>query len=766
MPVAVVIGRRLLEALPAPYGSELLGQYAHAIETAQPIVLDAYRYPDASRAGDRNFDIRIAPVGDILYCFFRDATSRVKGLRDLAASEARYRLLAENATDIVAQADMNGILQWVSPSVTQVLGWTPDALVGHPIFEFLHPDDLPAIKQAQPQIAHGGVINFEARMRTADGGYRWIASHVRPLVDESGECIGRVAGWRDVQEQHEAVEALQQSEERFRLLAGHATDVVYAAGLDRRVTWVSPTVTHTLGWSPEELVGTVMADLLHPDDRAATEPDRSSVYAGKEVAIPVGGYVVRFLSKSGEYHWMANRITILSDPEGRRSGIVGSMTLVDDLVEARQRAEADEALLRAIADASFDPQMVLEPVRDSAGRIVDFTHLDVNPAACAYLSRRREDLVGKLLLDVMPGLQESGQFDGYVRAIDADEPFSLDEGRLTNSLLDAVRFYDVRARRVPGSDHLSLTWRDVTERYEAEQRLADSELRYRLIAENSSDVVLLARAGIMQWVSPSLTKALGWATKDWESHAFEEFCHPDDIALLQQRRAEVSGGATTLTNLRARGTDGAYHWVEIHAGPFTQSDGTIDGILASFRIIDQEVATQQELQRRAAFDDLTGVLKREGAVDRLAALGHRQRVPGDECGVLFIDIDAFKAVNDDFGHAAGDAWLRALSQRIGNTVRSGDTVARMGGDEFLVILDAIHNVEEAEAVAEKIRLAAARPVHTHGEELIATVSIGVTVSNPGESADSIISRADAAMYEAKRHGRNQVVSIPADGKRH
>ena len=163
--------------------------------------------------------------------------------------------------------------------------------------------------------------------------------------------------------------------------------------------------------------------------------------------------------------------------------------------------------------------------------------------------------------------------------------------------------------------------------------------------------------------------------------------------------------------------------------------------------------------RRARFDDLTGALKRDEVLARLADIGSQRRRPGDECGVLFIDVDGLKEINDTLGHAAGDGVLTTLAARIRDCIRAGDIVARMGGDEFLVILNDIHGIADAEAVAEKIRIASSGNIDGAGGSARVSVSIGVTLSNPVESADDIIARADAAMYRAKQSGRDKVVTL-------
>ncbi len=208
-----------------------------------------------------------------------------------------------------------------------------------------------------------------------------------------------------------------------------------------------------------------------------------------------------------------------------------------------------------------------------------------------------------------------------------------------------------------------------------------------------------------------------------------------------------------------RAKDGAYHWVEVHANKVPVTSGGQRGIVASLRTIDEVVAYEAELQRRATFDDLTGALKREEAMRLLTSMASYWRDPGRESAVLFCDLDTFKQINDTYGHVSGDDVLRTVVERIRGAVRASDVVARMGGDEFLVVLDGIHGMAEALQIAEQIRLAVGAPIVVADTTVTATLSIGVILRKPGEHPDVLISRADTAMYAAKGAGRNQVVAV-------
>ena len=182
-------------------------------------------------------------------------------------------------------------------------------------------------------------------------------------------------------------------------------------------------------------------------------------------------------------------------------------------------------------------------------------------------------------------------------------------------------------------------------------------------------------------------------------------------------------------------------------------------MIAALRIVDDQVAAEERLERLARFDTLTGLVNRAEAIGRLETAVRQPRPLGTYLGVLFCDVDRFKKINDTWGHAVGDHVLAELAGRIRDGARPGDTVGRTGGDEILVLLHDIHRVDEVAEIAERVRRRAAEPIDVCGRRILVTLSIGATLALPGDSASSITTRADSAMYRPKSDHANAVVRI-------
>lgn len=406
--------------------------------------------------------------------------------------------------------------------------------------------------------------------------------------------------------------------------------------------------------------------------------------------------------------------------------------------------------LQAVLDALFDPHLVVDAVFDGCGQVSDFIIADANAAACEGLDTTRSGLQGRRLLDLAPPESAQVLIRMCREVMTTGIPLALDNVPYHYAYTGRDRLIELRATRIP--DGLSVTWRDVTERAQAEADLAASEERYRLLAENSSEVVMHSRGGIPVWVSPSLTDALGWARADWLGANIDDFVHPADLPRIQEARAR---GKIDTLRLRIRTKAGTHRWVEATVRPYVDASGRQDGGVSTFRLVDHLVEIEQALTREATTDALTGLINRRQAMADLAR--RLESTATTPLAVAFCDLDDFKFINDTYGHLAGDHVLQTVATRASAVVGGTDLVARIGGDELLMVLAGVTDPMQAVATMQAVCAVLAEPMELNGLELTTTVSVGVVLADPGDDVDVVIARADHAMYRAKRTGRNRVV---------
>ena len=682
--------------------------------------------------------------------------------RELWEQQERYRTLVENSSDVVATADMAGVLTWVSESVTSLLGWTPGQLVGKAVSDLVLPDDVAIYESQQERRQLGQDLRYEVRMRARDGTWPWVSVQSRQIIDEKGALSHRVAGWRDVTAEHRAQEQLRDAQMLLRTNVDAVLDPLVLCQsvrddrgriVDFTYLDVNEATCQYLSLTREDLIGTgTLSGASGVGDADLVAAYARAIETGEPVRFDGFRSYDEFLNLEAYFDIRGRAV-----PGDRLSLTWRNVT---DREQAAARLAESEDRLRATLDAMLDPHVVLQAVRDTTGSIVDFVFADANASAAEFNGLSREDLIGVPLLGQHPAAGTTTLFDDYVSVVETGEPLIRDNWSYPQDLMGGeLRRYDVRA--VKFRDGLSQTWRDVTERYDASQRVAAAEEQYRLLADNSADIVVRLRDNTIVWMSNSVTASLGGDPDEWVGVQLADILHPEDMPTYEAVLAAVETGQTIVQRGRLRAHDGGYHWLEVHAKVFLDAAGHPDGLVASMRIVDAEVAAERELERLARFDTLTGAMNRAAALTRLAAATAQPRRPGSENGVLFCDVDRFNDINDTLGHTAGDAVLSALARRITACLSSEDIVARMGGDEFLVFLPGIHDISEAATIAERIRVAAVEPIPL-GDDRGAThasLSIGVTLVLPGEDTDAFIERADTAMYAAKTSGRNKVTLI-------
>jgi diguanylate cyclase (GGDEF)-like protein/PAS domain S-box-containing protein len=291
-------------------------------------------------------------------------------------------------------------------------------------------------------------------------------------------------------------------------------------------------------------------------------------------------------------------------------------------------------------------------------------------------------------------------------------------------------------------------------------RLRRSETRFRSMVQNSSDlIILLDRDGRMRFVSPAITRILGGTATKRTDHAVAELVHDEDVEWIDAliERLAATPGSVSGGEVRLRHVDGRWRWVEL-VGTSLLHDPDVRGIVLNCRDVTERRALEEQLRHQAFHDPLTNLANRPLLVDRIEhELEGRPLESQAMTAVLLMDLDDFKTVNDSLGHAAGDELLAAIADRVRTTLRGRDTAARIGGDEFGILVRTGER-REVEAIAERILAAVREPLTIGDHQLTVAASMGIAFAiGPQATADELLRSADVAMYMAKARGKGRSV---------
>jgi PAS domain S-box-containing protein len=307
------------------------------------------------------------------------------------------------------------------------------------------------------------------------------------------------------------------------------------------------------------------------------------------------------------------------------------------------------------------------------------------------------------------------------------------------------------------------------------RRLSERDRLFQLISENAADMIAVVdENGRRIYNSPAYQKVLGYAPQDLGSYSMDQL-HPDDRprVLEAAEKARVTGRGERL-EYRIRHKDGSWRVVESTASAYRGPEGGIEGLVIVNRDITERKRAEELLAHSALHDGLTNLANRTLLLDRLRrALGISKRHANFKFAVLFIDIDGFKLFNDSLGHAAGDALLMQIAERLTACLRRADTVsrpkqsvddenanvgdstlARPGGDEFTVLAEELHDPSDAIRIAERIQQRLGTPFSIEGHEIVVTASVGVAFNGIDYAhAEDVLRDAEIAMYRAKQSGK-------------
>ena len=657
----------------------------------------------------------------------------------ITAAEAQKTLILNTLTEgVVLQGPDGAIVEW-NPAAERVLGLSGDELAGRtstdPRWQALHADGTPWPGETHPAMEslRTGRPVADAIMGIChpDGQRYWMRVNSQPVLDSSGNAHHVLTAFADVtvevQEGARRAElegALLRSEKAARVSLDALEQGVVLADASGVIHRMNPAARLILGYDASEL-STLWGgpDWATYDESGRLLPENERpIQIAMTSGETVRGRVVGWRHRAG--HRVLLRLSCVPAVDGSDRFLVAFTDITKDHLAQR------------ILDVTFETAPVGLALIDH-----DRTILRCNDTFSVQAGRPKLDLVG---LDVVSLLHGS------------DQPAAAAIGRDIGIAHDTAEV-EQRVIRPDGSEiwvktHLAVIGDlqhpmaiaasfDVT----SERRLLQELSRFGHLFRHANDIIIVVDAhGDVLYASPSSERLLGYPDGYRDKSGILGFVHPDDLAdarphFLSLVHGERKAGPLTV---RVHDSDGAVRYLECVAANLLD-EADVGGIVITARDITERELLARQLLHQACHDTLTGLGNRKLLDENLSAALARAHRSCARVGICFIDLDGFKQINDDRGHAAGDDLLADVGQCILDNIRTGDTAARVGGDEFVVLVEPVVEPAQFIDVAQRIRDAIA------GIDERVGASIGLAISTPTDTPSTLLQRADAAMYRAK-----------------
>jgi len=659
-----------------------------------------------------------------------------------------FAVVLDAVPDAMVVVDRSGVIRFANRQTETLFGYQRDALVGR-LIETLVPESVRTVHQAQregyvadPEVREMGSVP-ELTGRKRDGTEFPLDIGLAHIG--TGDDLLVIAAVRDMTARHEAEEDRRQAD-RMSAVVEFSADAILSGTLDSVITSWNPAAERMFGYSSSEIIGKTGA-LLNPGDLAGqAEPFMAGIRAGQDLE----NIEAKLARSDGSEFPASLTISSIRDRDG---AVVGASAIVRDTTDQRQAFEATQQMA-AIIEHSDDA---------ITGKTLDGIISTWNPAAERMYGYGSAEIIGKSV-DLLSPADRAGEVEVLMDKIKAGEHLDHIEtirvrkdGKTFPVSLTISPIYEPCGTIVGAS---TIT-HDLTEQRQAalnaRSLIAAEDLVQAMMRSASIGIALADMRGSYQVVNDALCRLLGYDAAWFQTHGLVDVLLPEDAKKVLRDRARFLAGSTGTneTKLRLRRADGATVWVRRVEVLIPGVDGAPNLLMIQVEDFTAEHEAQEALTYQAFHDLLTGLHNRAWILDMLKVDLRTAKRLGSSVGILFVDVDHLKVVNDSLGHAAGDKVLAAVADRIVAAARPGDRVGRFGGDEFVVVVQDVHDVLELEQCAERVSAAITADLTVHGHRIVPTVSIGIAMSTPTSNPDALLRDTDSALFRAKATGRGR-----------
>jgi diguanylate cyclase (GGDEF)-like protein/PAS domain S-box-containing protein len=699
----------------------------------------------AVQEGAEDYLVKGQMDSNLLVRAVRYAIERKRAKEALRESEEKYRTILQNIEEGYYEVDLAGNFTFINDSMCRIHGYPKEELMEMNDQQYTNKETAKRLFQAFNQVYRTGepgrVFDWEITRR--DGGKRCIEGSISLRKDASGKPIGFRGIVRDVTERKRAEEAVRESEAKFQQLFDEAPVGYHVYDTQGQITKVNRTELEMLGYTPEEVLGQPAWKFTGDE-----ETSRHLVLAKIAGTIPPGHSFERtYRRKDGTTLTVIVEDRPLRDSEGR---IIGIRSTLQDITERKRMEEAlreSENKFRDLAEKSL---VGVYLIQDDIFKYVNARLAEINGHAAEELIDRKgpKDFI---FPEDWPMVEENirKRLSGEIESLHFEFRGITKDNRIIN-----VEVYGSRTI-YRGRPAVVGTLLDITDRKRAEEKLRESEERYRQLAENIREVFYISEQGNIRYVSPAYMEIWGRTPQSLyqEPKSFFDTVHPEDKdrvkkSLEEKNRAEVEEAYRIVR------PDGSIRWIKDRSFPIYDDSGETLRVVGIAADITDLKLGEEKLKYLSLHDPLTGLYNRIYFEEEMIRI---EKGRYNTVGILSCDVDGLKLVNDTLGHDQGDSLLVVAARVIRECFREGDLVARIGGDEFSVVLP--DTTEPAvENACQRIQEAVAS-YNTTNPEFPLSISVGSAVSKGAyRNLKDLFKEADNSMYRKKLYRTQSVRS--------
>jgi diguanylate cyclase (GGDEF)-like protein/PAS domain S-box-containing protein len=664
-----------------------------------------------------------------------DITERQQQETALKHSEARYRAIVEHQTDLVCRYLPDGILTFVNQAYCRYFDKSEDELVGHCFISFLSQNERLLLQKSLAKVTPTQPVAMtEHSLTRADGTTGWQQWFFRALFDDNGRVIEYQGVGRDITERKQAEEALRQSEERLRLVTSAAPVILFATDHQAMLTFIRGKALQLFHLNDDELVGQSVFDALA--DLPKSIEDIRRALAGESTS-----HVITLPDVALE-----TKLTPLLDEEQRVIGVIGIS------IDITERYQLELQLKEAIAEL----ETILENSVIGIAYVKNGFFVRVNQKLELLLGYDSDELSGLPFQNIYPNTEEYQRMEqpAYQR-LSLGKEYNA-QTRITTKQKNTFWARMVGKAVNPNDLEQGSIWliEDITVQKKAEQ---DLRLTAAVFETSANGIFVTDSQNRMVRVNPAFSKITGY-TAD-EVYGQSSGCLASgqhSRKFYQQMWDSINQTGHWQGEIWNRKKNGEVYVAWLSISTITNEQGELVQYMAILTDISSLQENIEQVRYLANYDSLTQLPNRLLFHDKLLQAKKMAKSHKKSFALLFIDLDGFKPVNDNLGHALGDQLLQQVAARLLSSVKDTDTVARLGGDEFTVILNLLKTAQQGSEVAAEIIQCLQQPFQIAEHQIKISASIGISVY-PGDSKDidMLVQYADTAMYEAKHAGKGR-----------